>query len=323
MLLNPDVHENVHSHHHDFIKLKAQTRLIMTLLVRNEADVVEGNIRFHLDHGVDFIIATDNGSSDGTTEILQDYVKQGVVHLLHEPSRVFQQAAWVNNMGRLALAQFGADAVFHSDADELWYPNSGSLKHELCLKYDADVLSIPIVNMVLAANNGRERFPDDVCYEVAQPISKPVQTVMKEVNWRSFLLYRYPNKIIYKTRQGHVDVVQGNHDILLANHRRNFVKNISQDIEILHFPVRGFEQFQKKIINNGEGLANLSKLTHTDPVAAWHVKRWYALYQQGRLKEEYQRLLHLDKSLKTGAVTELPIHKQKLLQYFQPVSCPR
>ncbi|MDD5274015.1 MAG: glycosyltransferase family 2 protein, partial [Methylovulum sp.] len=141
---------------------KTHKRLVMTLLVRNEADVIEGNLRFHLDHGVDFIVVTDNGSSDGTTEILEEYAKQGVVHLIHESSRVFQQRAWVNRMGAMAYAYFAADMIFHADADELWHPASGSLKTELCAYAGLDVLSVPVRNMLIANRGGAECFPGDI-----------------------------------------------------------------------------------------------------------------------------------------------------------------
>ncbi|MDO9106805.1 MAG: glycosyltransferase family 2 protein [Methylovulum sp.] len=296
--------------------LAAGTRLVMTLLVRNEVDVIEGNLRFHLDHGVDFIVVTDNGSSDGTTEILQEYAQKGVVHLIHEPSRVFHQSAWVNTMGKLACSSFSADIVFHADADELWHPGSGSLKAELCIKNRVDVLSVPVKNMMMANKSGYERFPEDIAYEVSSPIIKPVHKVMNEVSWRSFLLYRYPNKVIYKTRQGHIDVVQGNHDINPSDNLREFIRDYSTDIEILHFPVRGFEQFCKKIVNNGEGLENLSRQVRTEAFEAWHVKRWYALYKSGRLDEEYQRLLDLEGYLKKGILSPLNGQKQRALTYF-------
>ena len=54
-------------------------KLVMTLLVRNEADIVDAQIAFHLHAGVDFVIATDNRSEDGTTEILERYERAGVL----------------------------------------------------------------------------------------------------------------------------------------------------------------------------------------------------------------------------------------------------
>ena len=47
------------------------TRVVMTLLARNEADIVDAQIAFHLSAGVDLIVATDNRSDDGTLEIFE------------------------------------------------------------------------------------------------------------------------------------------------------------------------------------------------------------------------------------------------------------
>jgi hypothetical protein len=106
-------------------------KLVMTLLVRDEADVVDAQIAFHLHAGVDFVIATDNRSSDGTTEILERYQRAGVLHLLHERGDDMRQDEWVTRMARLAATDFRADWVINSDADEFWWPRGGSLKDVL------------------------------------------------------------------------------------------------------------------------------------------------------------------------------------------------
>jgi Glycosyltransferase family 92 len=70
----------------------------MTLLVRDEADIVSSHIEFHLHHGVDFVVATDNLSVDATPEILQRYERQGVLHYIHQPDDDYAQDRWVTHM---------------------------------------------------------------------------------------------------------------------------------------------------------------------------------------------------------------------------------
>ena len=53
-------------------------KLVMTLLVRDEADIVDAQIAYHLHAGVDFVVATDNRSVDATTEILERYARDGI-----------------------------------------------------------------------------------------------------------------------------------------------------------------------------------------------------------------------------------------------------
>src|ERR1041385_6210772 len=106
-------------------------KLVMTLLARDEADILDDQIKFHLNAGVDFVVAMDNLSQDGTTEILESYAKEGHLQLIRQDSEYLRQAEWITEMGRLAATEFGADWVIHSDADEFWWPRGESLKDVL------------------------------------------------------------------------------------------------------------------------------------------------------------------------------------------------
>jgi hypothetical protein len=105
-------------------------KLVMTLLARNEEDILDAHLAFHLNAGVDFVIAIDNGSDDRTTEILESYARDGHVELTRD-DRDYNQAEWVTQMARRAATEFGADWVINSDADEFYWPRGGTLKDVL------------------------------------------------------------------------------------------------------------------------------------------------------------------------------------------------
>jgi glycosyltransferase involved in cell wall biosynthesis len=110
---------------------KKPMRVVMTLLARNEADIVAATIEHALAIGVDFIVATDHRSDDGTTEILRDYSATGRLELFEETSDRFAQARWVSGMARRAATVHGASWVINHDADEFLWPEGLALKAAL------------------------------------------------------------------------------------------------------------------------------------------------------------------------------------------------
>lgn len=52
--------------------MRHDVKLVMTLLVRDEEDIIADNIRFHADQGVDAFIVMDNLSTDRTPDILHE-----------------------------------------------------------------------------------------------------------------------------------------------------------------------------------------------------------------------------------------------------------
>jgi len=105
-------------------------KLVVTVLTRDQADIVDAVVAYHLHAGADLVIATDHRSEDGTTEILESYERDGVLRLIRQPGDEVRTQEWRTAMARMA-AELGADWVIGCDGDEFWWPCSGSLKEVL------------------------------------------------------------------------------------------------------------------------------------------------------------------------------------------------
>jgi hypothetical protein len=215
-------------------------RIVLTLLVRDEADVVEANLAHHLALGVDHVIVTDHRSSDGTTEILERLAGDGRLTLIREESEELRQSDWVTRMARLAATEHSADWVINGDADELWWPRDGSLRDVLtAVPARFGALRGLWRNFVPRPEDGRpfhermtiRRLP-------ASDLSDPFHAQVKVVH------------------RAHPDVVvtQGNHDALGAP-----LPLIREwlPFEVLHFPIRTAEQARRKFrVARDAGLAS-------------------------------------------------------------------
>lgn len=105
-------------------------KLVQTLIVRDEADVLDAHIAYHLNAGVDFVIATQHGSGDATTGILEAYERAGYLRLFREQGEP-RDEEWRTRMARLAATEYEAQWVINADPDEFWWPRGESLKDVL------------------------------------------------------------------------------------------------------------------------------------------------------------------------------------------------
>src|SRR5262249_38014791 len=209
----------------------------MTLLVRDEADIIGDQIRFHLDRGVDHVVATDHDSADGTTEILRDYERQGRLTLFGR-SGTIQQSAWVTHMARFAAAELHADWVINSDADEFWWSRNGSTAETR----GAVPRRYGVVRALMRHFPPRpERDAPFYEWMVVRHPGMPAVTS----------LYHSQVKIAHR---GAVDVrvTRGNHD---AYGRGLTLLREWFPLEVLHFPVRSVEQMQRKFSRRPDPLA--------------------------------------------------------------------
>lgn len=230
-------------------------KIVMTLLVRDEEDILESHLRFHLSQGVDFILVTDNLSVDSTPDILDRFVREGRARVIREPDDTYSQAIWVTRMARMACEEYGADWVINSDADEFWWPKRGDLGATLAsIPAHCGVLEVPRVNFQPRPDDGR-RF-----YE---------QMTLRDVVSQNTCAEPLPPKVCHR---GCPDVVvaQGNHSV----HGTGLeTLELRQPLIILHFPMRTYPQFERKIRLGGRAYLNNDKLPEGIG------KTWRQLYQ--------------------------------------------
>ena len=106
-------------------------KLAMTLMIRDAAEVIEANLRYHHAQGVDLFVIADNGSTDGTVDVLRRYERAGLAILERVPGQLTDVwGAARTKIARLAY-ELGADWVIHNDDDEFWWPLTGNLKEAL------------------------------------------------------------------------------------------------------------------------------------------------------------------------------------------------
>src|SRR5262245_49648345 len=256
-------------------------KLVATVLARDEADIIDAQVAFHLNAGVDFVIATDNNSRDGTTEILESYERDGCLHLIREPAEGLRQGEWVTRMARLAASAFGADWVINSDADEFWWPRGASLKDVLA----AVPADFGVVNAFWRSFVPR---PDDGAF-FAERMTARLSSSAPINDPRSF--YRPVTKIAHRADPD-VIVGRGNHDLVRGDFR---ALTTWHPLEVLHFPQRSRAQWTRKVELQGDAFTQHIGRTGT----SYHLTSYEAL-RQGRIDEQYDAMVVDEAALERG-----------------------
>jgi hypothetical protein len=245
----------------------------MTLLVRDNADIVAANMDFHLAMGADHIVVTDNRSEDETRDIVLDYVRRGVATLIDEPADDYDQSAWVTRMARVAANELAADWVINSDVDEFWWPLKGDLKSVFS--------AVPRAYGIVSAH--RTNF---------LPMRRSAGLFWRDMVWR-YVVSRnglgepLPAKVAHRGAAD-VKVAEGNHAAISA---RLGPPDPQERIVIFHFPYRSAAQYAAKIAKGGPAVENRRKL-RPELFHVW--AQHHDLQRLGQLEEWYRQLTHGD-----------------------------
>jgi len=247
--------------------------LAMTLMVRDEADIIRPMIEHSLAQGIDLIIVTDNGSVDGTTEILEEFTGTGQLVLRHDPVHMKQQYSTVTKMARDAASEYHADWVINADADEFWQPVAdGRTLAEVFARLSPDyrAIEVPVFDMTGApalSGTGLQRL----LYRDLRPV--------EDLRRIGLLAHATPDTV--HVGDPDVEVAQGNHYV---NFEPQGEPAEELRVEVQHFPWRSWAQFERKVIASGRAYESNATLL---PSPNHHGMKEYSRYKLGSLFAAY------------------------------------
>ena len=234
-------------------------------MVRNEADLIEAFVR-HNAEMLDALHLVDHRSDDGTREILEDLLMQGLPITLEryeDPAQ--RQPEIITRLARGAFAA-GADCVIPLDADEF-------LKIPRRSEFERAIRSFG--NEYCGAVQWQTYVPDPMP-AYAHALSAARKRRAREAHGlRKIVLTR----VFARTR--HAVVGPGNHTVLmdgpaqnLATHPAKVASLPAHLVALAHFPVRSADQLVRKI--NVGWQAHLAA-GRDNPDLAYH---WRELYEE-------------------------------------------
>jgi hypothetical protein len=276
-------------HHFSFRRQIRPRRLVLLMVVRDERDVLADNLRFHFQLGVDFALVLDNGSTDGSQEVLEEFRKEGRLDWRPEPDPAYRQSMWMTGLARRAREEFGADWLLCCDADEFWQPAEGDLK-TFIERQRAPVLRCVRRNEARVLSEIAGSAPAFLEQQFV-PVERPRawQTPCAERSRRELSDPAIPGVIFHEEAPkvlARADVTsgitQGNHDIVEVRGVRRVAPT---GLILRHFPIRTASQFFAKVRQGAPALIR----SGLPPAMAWHWHHWHACDEAGQLVAAFRR----------------------------------
>jgi hypothetical protein len=258
-----------------------QERIVLFTAPADQGDILQDFLDWHLDLGVDLILALDHGSTDGSRELLERYARTRPVEWFPIEERDITKYSPADALAAMARDRYGADWIIHCDADEFLCTTGRDLRTVLAHARDTGItlIDVPRRTMTGPALEPGQRATQALTLRIDRTV---VPTPEHQVTWE------LPAPFVFLDVGGHLIVRAdafarygaGAH-VGTTTHGTSATLD---ELYILHYAIRGYDSLRTKVRNTETWLqAN----QHLAPGMCWHWRRWIHLAEAGRLREDY------------------------------------
>ncbi|CAN5539574.1 hypothetical protein BH10ACT11_BH10ACT11_03270 [soil metagenome] len=296
-------------------------KLVMTLKIRDEEDILEQNLRFHMVLGVDHLIVLDNNSRDGTVKILERYERAGLATVIRDDTDDLRgnDSKWATRMALQAF-EMGADWTFHNDADEFWWPLHGDLKQALAGIPDRYGAVVCPRSEFVGIQGPAKAFDEHLVVRESRS------------NLQAKLMHRArPDVVFWASTQEAVAAPDG--DVLRAlrppgraviravrdrdvepepvDRDAGLVWAPSWPVRVFHFPLRSFEQFETRarLALEAGGWRDEGRL-----------RRLKETFEQGQVADAYADLTYDEAAIEAGLEAGDLVRDERIARFLE--RCP-
>lgn len=203
-------------------------KIVMTLLIRDDLDILTENLLFHHEMGVDSFILMDGRPSGDSADLMEILPRDLGLDIRHASSALSARDQWVAEMTRLALDTHAADWVLNGAPDMFWVPRQGTLRTLLAgLSPGTDAIRTAHYGAVVVCDGG-------------EPLAGNAHP-------RSSILFERSNREGSDRPRVQNLLHRSYGAVQLQDITADEDSSTEAQISILHYPYRSLEQFARRI----------------------------------------------------------------------------
>ena len=231
-------------------------------------------------------VVVDNGSTDGTREILRGLKQQGRIALLETAGDPRHDGDYFRRGIALAKELFRPDWILIQDADEFWISHSGDLRQAL-FSVSGDAVTVERFNASPGEDLRRFACGEAAIGDLALFVAPLVlNAVLMQGDPALTWITAQPVAKVAVRASVLADVTAGGHAGVDAS-GMPLATIARPDLLVVHVPFLSFARFRRKIENARRAVERDGSFF--PGAIAWHWKRWIALDDEGNLDVEFER----------------------------------